>query len=187
MTWNEELTIELVSKGERFEATHLQVEIAATFAAHEHGWTIWDHVAMHEKAFREVHLGRTRERFQRSLDTRGITRAQYDTQRFRTDKKIVVTSAVCEECGTEFDVTKYRGDRGNISLCSRACVSRRAHRLKRENARHYEIDGVSLTLAEWCRRRNIGFHVAWQRIRRGWDIRRALGMKQGDGAGKRAV
>jgi hypothetical protein len=44
---------------------------------------------------------------------------------------------------------------------------------KRTNVR-IEYDGETKTIAQWAREFHIDYRIFWQRLKRGWDIERAL-------------
>ena len=44
----------------------------------------------------------------------------------------------------------------------------------KSNVRNYTIEGITLTLSEWCEEYNISFKSVDARVRRGWDISKAL-------------
>ena len=45
---------------------------------------------------------------------------------------------------------------------------------KRRTTRYFTIDGVTKNLTQWCNDYGLNFHTVLYRLRRGWDIERAL-------------
>lgn len=178
MTWDESPVIDLVSRGESFQATRLQVEIAADLARFEGSFTIWEAIELHERTMREVYLQDCKDRTQRWLDRQGKTGAEVNRERRAINRQVVIAKAVCAQCGSEFDIDRQRGLDGSTTVCSKACEVAIALAAKRAKAKRYEIDGSSLTLSEWCRRKSLSLFVVNNRLRRGWDIRRALGIAE---------
>jgi hypothetical protein len=177
MTWLEEPRLELITRSERFEATRLQVEVAGLFAPY--CGTPWEEVERYETTMRARYLQDAKDRLGMWLARQGKTGAQVNRERRKVYREIVVGQMTCTHCGREFSVDKWRGINGTTSVCSKECevAVMRAGRYRK--AKRYDVDGESLTLAEWSRKRGISVNILWQRINRGWDIRRALGLSAG--------
>lgn len=44
----------------------------------------------------------------------------------------------------------------------------------KRNNRVIEYNGVSMTMADWAREIGVGRHLLWQRLKKGWSVRKAI-------------
>lgn len=84
-------------------------------------------------------------------------------------QQVMVAIVACESCGQLFRRSLYQQRRGHGRVCSAACRGR-----ARTNVEMVAIDGRSLPLSRWAEQYGIALGTVWARIKRGWDVQRAL-------------
>lgn len=57
-------------------------------------------------------------------------------------------------------------------------VDRKTQQRNRRTAINITIDGETRCLSEWCELLNVSYNKVWKRLHRGWNIKKALGVKE---------
>jgi hypothetical protein len=93
----------------------------------------------------------------------------YQRERASLLKKVVVAIRGCTACGRPFEVSAYREQRGRVRVCSVECRGG-----ARRNIATVDIDGTKKSLSAWAKEFELPLATVWARIKRGWDIKKAL-------------
>lgn len=111
------------------------------------------------------------------LKRAGKTQRQHNAHGYACRKETIVCNAICEVCGKQFGVNAERGRRGAFRTCSKSCGGRLGSRNRRP-VKPITIDGQTMTLKDHAGRRGLRYRTVLTRMERGWDVRRALGLRK---------
>jgi hypothetical protein len=126
MTWDDSPVLDLISRGERFQATRLQAEVASEFFAFNGGISLWERIEFRAVEIHERMKAEDRER-------------SYDYYRRRESVLVAVArakrvkSARCRCCGAPVPDAHRRG--WLRRFCSQECKSRKNHSINAERAK----------------------------------------------------
>lgn len=150
MTWHDELSTEVEVEFQRLCPRPFDRITDALWQAslvdHWSGYGLWWR--------RTVGLGYVRE---------------YQRARIARLKTTFVAVRGCVACGKPFELSAYRHSRGRDRVCSMECRG-----AARRNIELVAIGGVSKTLTRWAEEYGVPLGTVWMRIKRGWEVERAL-------------
>lgn len=156
MSWHELLRLEIENEFMRLGQPQYDVVVNALWINRQYNDTRW---ATYGSWWRTTSIGKRYNR-------------EYSKSRTKLLKTIDVEIRTCATCGNEFTVTAAQIAHRRGVVCSPECRG-----AARKNIAVHEIDGQKLTLTQWAQRRGLQLRTVWARLRRGWDIRKALGME----------
>lgn len=156
--WHELLSLEIEREFRRLCPPQFEIVQNALWVDRQYGDRRWKD---HSQWWRKTTAGR---RYDRELHRDRATRL----------KALKVEIRRCVACGKDFEVSAYRIARNRANVCSTTCRGR-----SRSNIKRITIDGETKTLGEWSQGKGLKMSTVWMRMSRGWDVRRALGMKGG--------
>jgi hypothetical protein len=153
MAWHEDLPIEVAVEFQRLTPTLTEFVESALWVRCQYGNRAWSD---HSRWWRSTAAGK---------------RYLKEYQRKRTERLQRTTAAIrgCVSCGKLFELTAYRQERRRDRVCSPQCRG-----AARRNIEQVTVDGRSQSLARWAKEYGLPLGTVWARIKRGWDVQRAL-------------
>lgn len=185
--WHEVTAAQLAAEPDANESLEqiadglLKAELAIEFdrlngSHHFHGWSDFEEQVFQHSKVVSAKWAEERWWWDRSVGRRHVQ--ERTAKHVALLRSTVVATRWCRECGKQFDVTAYQ-DRQKTRMktfCSVQCGAANMRKSVKPGAT-YTINGVTLTLAGWCKRYSISEETVRSRLKRGLPIEAALAEK----------